>query len=400
MQGDKLFIEALDCRGKLVVVRCDFNVPLKEGGIRNDERIVAALPTIDYLRKKGARILLLSHLGRPKGKVVEELRLAPVAKRLKELIGSEVAYCRDCIGTTVKEAISHLQAGELLLLENIRFYPGETTNDPDFSRQLANDANFYVNDAFGSAHRAHASTVGITKHVERAAMGYLLKKELDYLHVALENPKHPYIAISGGSKISGKIDLIQNLLPKVDKLLLGGGMVYTFLRAQGLKTGLSLVEEEKIALAETILKENGAKIELPVDFVASPQFDSNKLAVGATEIVPFDRIPQDYHALDIGPKTVERYRAILLQAKTILWNGPMGVFEAEATAKGTVAIAQALAEATSRGAITIIGGGDSAAAIRQAGVSEGISHISTGGGALLEALEGRVLPGVAALNNV
>lgn len=396
----KLFIDDLDVAGKKVIVRVDFNVPLKDGVVENDKRLVESLPTIKHLVAKGAKVILMSHLGRPDGTVVEGLRMAPVAKRLGELLGKAVTATRDCVGPEVQAAVAAMAAGDVLVLENLRFHAAEEANEPGFARQLAALADVYVNDAFGTAHRAHASTAGITQHLAQCASGYLMKKELDFLGGALSEPVRPFVAIIGGAKISGKIDVIEALLPKVDKLLIGGGMAYTFFRAQGLEIGQSLVEADKIDLARTLLEKGGDKLVLPVDCRVSPSFDFKARTVGAITEVAKDAIPADQQSLDIGPQSEALFAGIVRGAKTVVWNGPMGVFEIDATAKGTFAIAQALAEATQKsGAITVIGGGDSASAIKKAGLSKQVSHVSTGGGASLEFLEGKSLPGVVALTD-
>ncbi len=395
--GKKLFVEDLNTAGKRVIVRVDFNVPLKDGKVESDKRLKESLPTIEYLRKKGAKVILMSHLGRPDGKRVPEMSLRPVADALAALLGAPVAFADDCVGPAAEKAVAALQPGGVLLLENLRFHAAEEENDPAFAKQLAALADVYVNDAFGSAHRAHASTEGITRFVPQAASGFLMKKELDYLGEALGNPKRPFVAIIGGSKVSGKIDVIKNLLPRVDKLLIGGGMTYTFLKAQGLEVGKSIVENDKIDLARSLLAEAGDKLQLGTDFVVTDKLDFKGRTVGAVKTVGRNSIPSDWEAVDIGPETVAAFTQTILGAKTIVWNGPVGVFEIDATAKGTIAIAEALAKATASGATTIIGGGDSASAVKKAGVASKVSHVSTGGGASLEFLEGKVLPGVAAL---
>jgi phosphoglycerate kinase len=397
--GKKLFVEDLDTAGKRVIMRVDFNVPLKDGKVESDKRLKESLPTIEYLRKKGAKVILMSHLGRPDGKRVPDMSLRPVADALSALLGAPVAFADDCVGPAAEKAVAALQPGGVLLLENLRFHAEEEENDPAFAKQLAALADVYVNDAFGSAHRAHASTEGITKFVPQAASGYLMKKELDYLGDALGNPKRPFVAIIGGSKVSGKIDVIKNLLPRVDKLLIGGGMTYTFLKAQGLEIGKSIVENDKIDLARSLLADAGGKLVLGTDCVVTDKLDFKGRTVGATKVVARNAIPADWEAVDIGPETVAAFTQTILGAKTIVWNGPVGVFEIDATAKGTIAVAEALAKATAAGATTIIGGGDSASAVKKAGVASKVSHVSTGGGASLEYLEGKVLPGVAALTD-
>jgi phosphoglycerate kinase len=395
--GKKLFVEDLDTAGKRVIVRVDFNVPLKDGKVESDKRLKESLPTIKHLRDKGAKVILMSHLGRPDGKRTPDMSLRPVADALAALLGAPVAFADDCVGPPAEKAVAALAPGGVLLLENLRFHAAEEENDPAFAKQLAALADVYVNDAFGSAHRAHASTEGITRFVSQAASGFLMKKELDYLGDALGNPRRPFVAVIGGSKVSGKIDVIKNLLPRVDKLLIGGGMTYTFLKAQGLEVGKSIVENDKLDLARGLLKEAGGKLVLGTDFVVTDKLDFKGRTVGAIKTVARDAIPADWESVDIGPATVAAFNETLLAAKTIVWNGPVGVFEIDATAKGTIAIAEALAKATAAGATTIIGGGDSASAVKKAGVASKVSHVSTGGGASLEFLEGKVLPGVAAL---
>jgi len=397
--GKKLFVEDLETAGKRVIMRVDFNVPLKDGKVESDKRLKESLPTIEYLRKKGAKVILMSHLGRPDGKRVPDMSLRPVADALAALLGAPVAFADDCVGPVAEKAVAGLQPGGVLLLENLRFHAEEEENDPAFAKQLAALADVYVNDAFGSAHRAHASTEGITKFVPQAASGYLMKKELDYLGEALGNPKRPFVAIIGGSKVSGKIDVIKNLLPRVDKLLIGGGMTYTFLKAQGLEIGKSIVENDKLDLARSLLAEAGGKLVLGTDCVVTDKLDFKGRTVGATKVVAKNAIPAEWEAVDIGPETVAAFTQTIVGAKTIVWNGPVGVFEIDATAKGTIAVAEALAKATAAGATTIIGGGDSASAVKKAGVASKVSHVSTGGGASLEYLEGKVLPGVAALTD-
>ncbi|MBD3319739.1 MAG: phosphoglycerate kinase [Chitinivibrionales bacterium] len=391
----KLFIEDLQVKGKQVLVRVDFNVPLDDNmKITNDKRIAASLSTINYLCEQGAKVILMSHLGRPKGERKPEFSLKPVADDLSSRLQNKVSFIDDCIGDKVEAAVSSLNDGDILLLENLRFYKEEEKNDASFAEKLAKPGEIYVNDAFGSAHRAHASTQGVTKYIDKCAAGYLMKKELDYLGKALESPEHPFIAILGGAKISGKIDVISNLLNKVDKLLVGGGMMFTFYKAQDKEIGKSLLEEDKLALAKETLGKAGEKMVLPVDCVAAPEFSNDS----PSQTVSVDAIPSDLRGLDIGPQTIELFKKELAGAKTVVWNGPMGVFEFDNFAAGTNAIAEVLAECTDTGAITIIGGGDSASAAKKAGVAGRISHISTGGGASLEFLEGKTLPGVAALS--
>ncbi len=395
----KLSIDNVEMKGKRVLVRVDFNVPLDENlKITDDIRITSAAPTIKKIIGDGGRCILMSHLGRPKGGPNPKYSLKPVAVRLGELLDFDVKFAQDCIGDQVKAIVNAMQDGEVLLLENLRFHPEEEKNDPAFAQQLAELGDIYINDAFGSAHRAHASTEGITKFIKVCASGYLMQKELDYLGEAVANPVRPFTAILGGSKISGKIDVIENLLLKVDYLLIGGGMAYTFFKAMGLEIGKSLLEEEKVELAKQMLekfKSCKAKVLLPKDNVVANEFKNES----PSYIVEADKIPHDKMGLDIGPKTIEEFKNIILSSRTVIWNGPVGVFELDNFAKGTCIIAEALAEATAKGAVTIIGGGDSAAAIKKAGLEDKVSHVSTGGGASLEFLEGKVLPGVEALND-
>jgi phosphoglycerate kinase len=396
---NKQSIDKIDLKGKRVFVRVDFNVPLDENlNITDDIRIVESLPTIKKIINDGGKAILASHLGRPKGGPNPKYSLKPVAVRLSELLNKEVKLAPDCVGDEVKSLVEQMQDGDVLLLENVRFHPEEEKNDPEFSKKLSELADVYVNDAFGSAHRAHASTEGITKYVSTSVAGYLMQKELDYLGSAIANPERPFIAILGGAKISGKIDVINNLIDKVDTLIIGGGMAFTFFKAQGKEIGKSLLEEDKVELAKEILNKvsnSNVKFLLPVDVVVAPEFNNDS----PSAVVSIDEIPSDKMGLDIGPKTVELFRDEILKSKTIVWNGPMGVFEMDNFAKGTFEIAKALADATKQGAITVIGGGDSAAAISKAGLKENVSHVSTGGGASLEFLEGKILPGVAALND-
>ncbi|MFC1642232.1 phosphoglycerate kinase [Myxococcota bacterium] len=396
----KLFIEDLEVAGKKVIVRVDFNVPLKDGAVENDKRLRESLPTINHLLEHGAKVILMSHLGRPDGQVVEGLRMAPVGKCLSELVGKPVKVAPDCIGSEVQALVAAMAPGDVVLLENLRFHAEEEANDPDFARALAGLADVYVNDAFGSAHRAHASTAGITAHLNECAAGYLMKKELDFLGSALTNPVRPFVAIIGGAKISGKIDVVEALLPKVDALLIGGGMANTFLKAQGLEVGRSLVEPERIELAKALMAKTGSKMLLPQDVVVTDSVDIKGRRVGTLSTVDVQAVPDNQSIVDIGPQTVRAYSASIQGAKTVLWNGPMGIFEIDATAVGTVAVGHALAEATEKNrATTVVGGGDSASAIKKAKLTGKVSHVSTGGGASLEFLEGRQLPGVVALTD-
>jgi phosphoglycerate kinase len=397
-------LKAEDLAGKKVLVRVDFNVPQSENGsITDDTRIRAALPTIKHLVNSGAKTILVTHLGRPKGDTLEErvkdkLRVNPIADRLAELLGQSVVKCDDCIGAEVSNQIATLENGGVALLENVRFYPGEEANDPEFAKALASLAEVYVNDAFGAAHRAHASTAGVAQFLQPAVAGFLLDLELQYLSGAIDNPQRPLAAIVGGSKVSSKIGVIEALLAKVNKLLIGGGMIFTFYKARGLSVGKSLVEEDKLELAkslEAMAQERGVELLLPTDVVVANQFAAD----AQSQIVPIDQIPDGWMGLDIGPDSVKSFQSALADCKTVIWNGPMGVFEFDQFAKGTEAIAHSLAELTGKGAITIIGGGDSVAAVEKVGVADRMSHISTGGGASLELLEGKVLPGIAALND-
>jgi phosphoglycerate kinase len=390
-------LSAADISGKRALVRVDFNVPVDDqGNITDDTRIRAALPTIKDLTQKGAKVILASHFGRPKG-VNEKLRLTPVAKRLAELLGQAVVKTDDCIGDDVAAKVGALQNGQVLLLENVRFYPEEEKNNPEFAQKLAANADFYVNDAFGTAHRAHASTEGVTKFLSPCVAGYLVEKELQYLQSAIEEPKRPLAAIIGGSKVSSKIGVIETLLEKCDKLIIGGGMIFTFYKARGLSVGKSLVEEDKLELAKALeakAKERGVALLLPTDIVSADKFapDANATTVS------IENIPADGMGLDIGPDSIKVFQAALADCKTVIWNGPMGVFEFDKFAAGTVAIAHTLAEIGKTGTTTIIGGGDSVAAVEKVGLADQMSHISTGGGASLELLEGKVLPGIAALD--
>ncbi len=396
MNMNKMTIDDINPKGKRVLIRVDFNVPLNDkGNVTNDNRIQAALPTIRSLVERGARVILMSHLGRPKGQVKEEFRLKPAGDRLSELLGKPVKSLTECIGDVVKTAVNAMNDGDVVLLENLRFHPEEEGNDPEFCKKLAELGDMYVNDAFGTAHRAHASTEGVTKFFDTNVAGYLMKKEIDYLVGALEKPEHPFIAILGGLKISGKIDVIQNLLDKVDGILIGGAMAYTLLKVKGVEVGDSIVEEEKLAVAEGVLKavqERNMSFHLPQDHKAAEEVKDGV----QPQTIDSESIPAGLKGIDIGPKTVDAYKAELAKAKTVVWNGPMGVFEIPAFAEGTMEIAKAVADS---GCTSIVGGGDSVSAVYNAGVSDKITHISTGGGASLELLEGKELPGLVALTD-
>lgn len=391
----KKTVRDVDVRGRKVLVRVDFNVPIENGRVTDDTRIRAALPTIQYLLEQGAAVILMSHLGRPKGKPDPKFSLRPVAEHLSQLLGKPVKFCPEVVGSTAEKMARELKPGEVMLLENTRFHPGEKKNDPEFARQLAALAGpdgLFVNDAFGSAHRAHASVVGVARYLPAVA-GFLMEKELNFLGKLLTHPERPFVAILGGAKISDKIGVIRSLLQKADKLLIGGGMANTFFKAQGYEVGASLVEDEVLDTAKELLSTGEGKLLLPVDVVIADRFAAD----AQKRVVAVDQVPADWMILDIGPKTVEQFKKALRPAKTVFWNGPMGVFEFPRFAEGTFAIARALAELED--AVTVIGGGDSVAAVKQAGVADKITHISTGGGASLEFLEGKELPGVAVLED-
>ena len=391
---NKLTVEDVEVKGKRVLVRCDFNVPLDaEGNITDENRIVGAMPTIEYLVNNGAKVILCSHMGKPKGEPVPSLSLAPVAERLSEKLGKKVVFAADdnVVGENAKAAVAAMNEGDVVLLQNTRYRKEETKNVDEFSQELASLADLFVNDAFGTAHRAHCSNVGVTKYVQPAVAGYLIGKEIDYLGNAVNSPVRPLVAILGGSKVSSKISVIENLLKKVDKLIIGGGMAYTFFAAQGKTTGTSLLEPDYIDYAKKMLDAAGDKIVLPVDTVITEKFDND-----APSQVVEGNIPDGWMGLDIGPKSIDLFKSVLADAKTVVWNGPMGVFEMPNFAKGTNEIAQLLADLD---ATTIIGGGDSVAAVNQAGLGDKMSHISTGGGASMEFLEGKELPGIVALTD-
>ncbi|EJO5347992.1 phosphoglycerate kinase [Clostridium botulinum] len=397
MNYNKKSIEDIDVKGKKVLVRCDFNVPLNEGKITDENRLVGALPTIKYLMEKGAKIILCSHMGKPKGEPKKELSLLPVAKRLSEMLNKQVVFADDdnVVGENAKKAVEDMKDGDIVLLQNTRYRKEETKNEEIFSKELASLAELFVNDAFGTAHRAHCSTVGVTNYLKEAACGYLIQKELKFLGNAVQKPERPFVAILGGAKVSDKINVINNLLDKVDTLIIGGGMGYTFLKAQGYTIGNSLVEEDKVEYSKEMInkaKEKGVNLLLPVDNVVADKFDKD-----ATPVVTEDQnIKEGYMGLDIGPKTSKLYSDAIKSAKTVVWNGPMGVFEFKNFANGTIEVAKAMADSD---AVTIIGGGDSAAAVNILGFGNKMTHISTGGGASLEFLEGKELPGISALND-
>lgn len=401
MTLNKKTVDDINVKGKRVLVRCDFNVPLKDGKITDENRLVAALPTIKKLVADGGKVILCSHLGKPKGEPKPELSLAPVAKRLSELLGKEVIFAADdnVVGENAKAAVSAMKDGDIVLLQNTRYRAEETKNEEAFSKELGSLADIFVNDAFGTAHRAHCSTVGVVNYVDEAVCGYLIEKELRYLGNAVENPQRPFVTILGGAKVADKLTVIENLLNKADTLIIGGGMAFTFLAAKGYGTGKSLLDETKIDYCKDMMKkaeEKGVKLLLPVDTVVSKSFPDPIDAPIETEVVDSSKIPDDYEGLDIGPATAALFANEVKAAKTVVWNGPMGVFENPTLAKGTLAVAQAMADSD---AITVIGGGDSAAAVNTLGLGDKMTHISTGGGASLEFLEGKELPGIAAMND-
>ncbi|MDB9744295.1 phosphoglycerate kinase [Fibrobacterales bacterium] len=409
----KLFIEDVDLKSKRVLMRVDFNVPISDGIIRSDKRLVAALPSIKYALAQGASVVLMSHLGRPAGQVKKEYSLSPVAARLAELLNQPVTFIDNCVGEDVEKAVAELQAGEVALLENLRFHVEEVGKGEDadgnkvkadpkkveeFRASLTKLGDIFVNDAFGTAHRAHSSVVGVD--LPRVS-GYLLKKELDFLGDSLAEPKRPFVAIVGGAKISGKIDVIEALIPKVDHIIIGGGMAYTFLKAKGYEIGKSLCEDDRVELAKTLMEKAGDKLLLPKDtLICDPKtLNFGEMTIsGDVEVVPSNQIPATHEGVDIGTESIKTFASVVASAKTVVWNGPMGIFEIEQASKGTFAIADALVESTENGGITIVGGGDSAAAIEQSGLADKVSHVSTGGGASLEFLEGKKLPGVEALS--
>ena len=391
-------LQDIEPTGRRVLVRVDFNVPLKDGEVADDTRIIASLPTIRYLLQKKARVILMSHLGRPKGGPEPQFSLRPVARRLERLLRMPIAFAPDCVGPEAERLAKAMKDGEVLLLENLRFHPEEEANDPEFAKRLAALGEMYVNDAFGTAHRAHASTEGVTRFLRPAVAGFLMHQELEYLGRALDNPERPFVAILGGAKISGKIDVLKALIEKVDRLLIGGAMMFTFLRAQGRPTGRSLVEPDRVEMAKALLEQartRGVDLVLPVDCVTSAAPDGNS----PSHVVAIEALAEDEMGVDIGPETLALFSGKLRDAKTILWNGPMGIFEVPAFAAGTLGIARAMADAGAHGAVTVVGGGDSVAAVQESGLAGRFTHLSTGGGASLEFLEGKELPGVAALDD-
>lgn len=396
MRITKRTIDQVDLSGKRVVIRCDFNIPLDDSlQITDDSRLRAALPTINHVADEGASVILCSHLGRPNGEPIPELSLAPVAKRLRRLLGKDVIFAPDCVGPKVKNLVSQLKPGDVLLLENLRFHPEEEQNDESFAAELASLGDVYINEAFGTAHRTHASIVGITRYMKVAAAGYLMRREVEYLEGAVENPTRPFVAILGGAKVSGKIGVIENLGKKVDKVIIGGGMAFTFIKAMGLEIGRSLVEDDMLEFAKRIQEHaisRGVKFYLPVDCVVAASLDPG----AETKILPVQEIPEGWYGLDIGPASVKLFGEVVQNAKTILWNGPMGMFERDAFSRGTFAMVHAVANAY---ALTIVGGGETALAVHRAGESDSMSFISTGGGAALQLLEGNDMPGLAALPN-
>jgi phosphoglycerate kinase len=394
----KLTLNDIDVKGKKVLMRVDFNVPIIDGKITDDNRVVQALPSIKHVVNEGGLLILTSHLGRPSGQPDPEFSLKPVAEHLASLVDTKVHFAEDCIGDKATSVINEADFGEIVVLENVRFHKEEKSNDEEFSKQLAAHADVFVNDAFGSSHRAHASVAGVTRYLQPAASGYLLEKEIRYLSESVNSPVRPFVAILGGAKVSDKIPVIENLLSKVDTIIIGGGMAYTFMVAKGFSVGNSLLEEDKVSMAKELMvkaEKAGVNLMLPFDFVAAKEFSND----AEHKVVPEDGIEDGWESLDIGPETATAFGNVIKNAKTVVWNGPMGVFEMPNFAEGTNAVAQALAEATELGATTIIGGGDSASAIKQAGLSDKVSHVSTGGGASLEYLEGKDLPGVTSLTD-
>ena len=395
---NKMTLTDIDVSGKKVLMRVDFNVPIEDGEIGDDNRIVQALPSINHVTEHGGKLILMSHLGRPGGEMDESLSLKPVAEHLQTLVDTTVHFANDCIGKEASSVIDEAKEGEIVLLENVRFHAGEKANDEDFCKQLSEHGDLFCNDAFGSSHRAHASVAGVTRYLQPAVSGFLLEKEIKYLEESINDPERPFVAILGGAKVSDKIGVIENLIPKVDTIIIGGGMTYTFYKAKGLPIGNSLVEEDKVDLAKELLEkaeEQGIKFLLPLDSVVAKEFKND----AEHKVVDEDGIEDGWMGLDIGPESALSFSNQIKSAKTVVWNGPMGVFEMENYADGTFAVAEALAEATKFGATTIIGGGDSAAAIKKAGLSDDVSHVSTGGGASLEYLEGKELPGIKAIKS-
>lgn len=397
---NKLTLKDIDLAGKRVLCRVDYNTPLENGVVSDNKRIVATLPTVKYILERGGRLILAAHFGRPKGKRVDAYSLRPVFEELQKLLpDTTVQFAGDCIGPEVEQQVSELQDGAILLLENTRFHAGEEANDSSMAAELVKLADVYVNDAFGAAHRAHASTAGAPALMKVAAAGLLMEKELEFLGSAVSNPKRPFAAIMGGAKVKDKIPVLDNLIPKVDKIIIGGGMAYTFLHAQGLEIGDSLLDEDNVGFCKDLLRDHSDKLVLPVDVLITDKLDFDERLLGETKVAAVDEIAPGWQGVDIGPATVKLFSDVIRDSKTVLWNGPMGVFEIEASAKGTFAVAEAMARATDSGATTIIGGGDSAAAVKNAQLSDRMTHVSTGGGASLEFLKGVDLPGVASLSD-
>jgi phosphoglycerate kinase len=395
---NKLSVKDVNFKGKRVLCRVDYNVPLDGDTVTDNKRIVASLETVEHILKEGGRLILMSHLGRPKGQANPAYSLKPVFTELSKLIDAKVSFASDCIGAEAEEKANALQDGEVLLLENLRYHSEEEANEDNFAQSLSKLGDIYVNDAFGAAHRAHASTAGVTKFIDVCACGFLIQKELEFLGSAVNTPERPFLAIMGGAKVKDKIPVLENLLPKVDRLIIGGGMSYTFFKAQGKNIGDSLLDEANIEFAKEMLEKYADKIVLPTDSLITDKLDFGSKTLGATDVSEGD-IPDGWEGVDIGPKSIDSFGQEVLSAKTILWNGPMGVFEIEASAKGTLSVADKLAETTSNGATSIIGGGDSAAAVKKAGLNDKMSHVSTGGGASLEFLEGKALPGIESLSS-
>lgn len=396
---NKLSLKNVNFSNKRVLCRVDYNVPLDQGLVTDPKRIIASLPTVNHILENGGKLILMSHLGRPKGQKNPSYSLKPVYEELQKHTKAKVIFSEECIGQEAKEKSENLESGQILLLENLRFHPEEEQNEENFARELASLGDLYVNDAFGSAHRAHASTEGVTKHFSKCVCGFLMEKELSFLGSAVQEPKRPFLAIMGGAKVKDKIPVLENLLPKIDHIIIGGGMAYTFLKAKGIEIGDSLLDESNLDFSKEILNTYPEKILLPTDVLITTKLDFDNKALGDTKTVGVDEIPENWQGVDIGPKSIQHFGETIHASKTILWNGPMGVFEIDESAKGTLGIAQQIAESTQQGSLSIIGGGDSAAAVKKANLVNQMSHVSTGGGASLEFLEGKSLPGVAALTD-